>query len=51
MVFKERDIIVLKPHKSPYLIGAAPAQASEEHKFLLQRALCLLDVGAWSKAE
>lgn len=51
MFFKERKMITTKPHKILHLTGAAPAQASEERKLLLQRALCLIDVGAWSEAE
>jgi len=34
-----------------YLTGEAPVQVSEKHKFLLQRTLCLIAVGAWSRAE
>lgn len=48
---KKGKYIKKKPTKTVYLTGAAPAQASEEREFLLQRALCLIDVGVWSKAE
>lgn len=51
--FLERKIVIPPPPKKKTLCltGAALAQVSEEHKFLLERALCLTDVGAWSKAE